>query len=1037
MMSASSIKSAGAAGHYFEHDDYYVDGLSPSTWIGSGSKTLGLAGEVDRETFKLLLEGRLPDGQQVGTFRDGEWKHQPGIDLTFSAPKSVSILAEVAGDKRLLEAHDRAVQAVLQYIESEYIVTRNRNRTMDTVEYEKTGSLVAATFKHTTSRALDPQLHTHCVVMNLTQRNDGQWRSTENKPIFIDQKHLGLVYRQSLAQEVGSLGFRLEHQGKDGTWEVAGVSKETVRELSKRSEAIGDALEARGKTRETATAVEKETATLDTRDRKVAAERGELLNRWHAELGEEKLTELEGVIALSRENTPSLERQSEAILARVQLANEAVMWATEHLGERDTSWAHHDLVKVASRYAGSRVLLSDVTNAIDAAIRSGQLIEKSVRTFDKVSKQEVDVRGYTSHAAIAIEDELLREEYLGRDRVQRLCSREQAVEAISNAEEKANEIGYEWNTDQRKATEGILLSENRIVGVQGLAGTAKTNSVLSTIANTARDMGYEVKGLAPTNSAAQSLSEGANISSSTIQSFLGRSRNEWVEEKRLLSQIEKIDRRLERIINALKSPGVDPQTGTQIPETSPIYQKRIDELCCEKAELKSQREELTKGLQRSPQLWIVDEASMVGTKLMHDLLQRASQVGARVVLTGDVRQLASVEAGAAFRQLQAHGMETYRLEEIVRQTNRGTRDAVYLSLMKRASDALARLQESGSTIKELVHHKQNGRIDNVKSGEIRRQELVKDYMGLSPDERTKSIILEPSREGRRSTNKLVRDALKREGALSEEIQTNQLSPVDTTEAERRVVTSYQNGQIVRFARSFKREGIKQGLYYEVVGRESHDILLKKFGSNEQSEPIRFSPERYAAKNIQLFNLTKSGLAVGEKIVWRDNDKTSGRLNNDTAIVEKIESTNVTFRLSNGKLSEFDMSTMANSHWDYGYAMTVHAAQGKTAQNVFVHAEANRDALLNTEQFYVQISRAKDRVFLYTNSKEGLIRAVEQRSGQKQTAKESRYQPLERLDHLLEKLWHQTTDREVLPEYSPDRDQGKEIARGDIERTLTR
>ncbi|EKL9959874.1 relaxase domain-containing protein [Vibrio parahaemolyticus] len=1037
MMSASSIKSAGAAGHYFEHDDYYVDGLSPSTWIGSGSETLGLAGEVDRETFKLLLEGRLPDGQQVGTFRDGEWKHQPGTDLTFSAPKSVSILAEVAGDKRLLEAHDRAVQAVLQYIESEYIVTRNRNRTKDTVEYEKTGSLVAATFKHTTSRALDPQLHTHCVVMNLTQRNDGQWRSTENKPIFIDQKHLGLVYRQFLAQEVGSLGFRLEHLGKDGTWEIAGVRKETVRELSKRSEAIGDALEARGRTRETATAVEKETATLDTRDRKVAAERGELLNRWHAELGKEKLEELEEVIAQSREKIPSLELQSEAILARVQLANEAVMWATEHLGERDTSWTHHDLVKEVSRYAGSRVLLSDVNNAIDAAIGSGQLIEKSVRTFDKVSKQEVDVRGYTSHAAIAIEDELLREEYLGRDRVQRLCSREQAVEAISNAEEKANEIGYEWNTDQRKATEGILLSENRIVGVQGLAGTAKTNSVLSTVANTARNMGYEVKGLAPTNSAAQSLSEGANISSSTIQSFLGRSRNEWVEEKRLLSQIEKIDRRLERIINALKNPGVDLKTGTQIPETSPIYQKRIDELCCEKDELKSQREELAKGLQRSPQLWIVDEASMVGTKLMHDLFQRASQVGARVVLTGDVRQLASVEAGAAFRQLQAHGMETYRLEEIVRQTNRGTRDAVYLSLMKRASDALARLQESGSTIKELVHHKQNGRIDNVKSGEIRRQELVKDYMGLAPDERTKSIILEPSREGRWSTNKLVRDALKREGALSEEIQTNQLSPVDTTEAERRVVTSYQNGQIVRFARSFKREGIKQGLYYEVVGRESHDILLKKFGRNEQSEPIRFSPERYAAKNIQLFNLTKSGLAVGEKIVWRDNDKTSGRLNNDTATVEKIESTNVTFRLSNGKLSEFDMSTMANSHWDYGYAMTVHAAQGKTAQNVFVHAEANRDALLNTEQFYVQISRAKGRVYLYTNSKEGLIRAVEQRSGQKQTAKESRYQPLERLDHLFEKLWHQTTDREVLPDQSPDRGQGKETARGDIERTLTR
>ncbi|EOX4359234.1 MobF family relaxase [Vibrio cholerae] len=1035
MMSPKAIKSASQAGHYFEKDDYYVDGLSPSEWVGSGAEALGLSGDVQRETFKSLLEGQLPDGQRVGTIRDGEWKHQPGTDVTFSAPKSVSILAEIAGDQRLLSAHDKAVHAALRHIEQEYIVTRNRNRSENRVEYEKTGSMVAATFKHTTSRALDPQLHTHCVLMNITQRGDGQWRSTENKPLFVDQKHLGLVYRQYLAEEVRSLGYSLDH-AKDGTWEITGLDKDVVHEFSKRSEAIGDALEARGKTRDTATAAEKEAATLDTRDRKVQAERGELLERWHAEISSEKLTELKEVIALSRKNIPSLERQSEAILARVQLANEAVMWATEHLGERDTSWAHHDLVKVASRYAGSRVLLSDVTNAIDAAIRSGQLIEKSVRTFDKVSKQEIDVRGYTSKAAIAIEDEVIKEEYLGRDRVQALCSREQAAAAISNAEEKANELGYEWNADQRKATEGILLSENRIVGVQGLAGTAKTNSVLSTVAEKARVMGYEVRGLTPTNSAAQSLSEGANIPSSTIQSFLGQNRNEWVEEKRLIAQVERIDRRLERLKKALENPGVDLKTGAQIPETSPIYQKRLDELCYEQTELKSQRDELAKGMQRSPQLWVVDEASMIGTKLMRDLLQRASQVGAKVVLTGDVRQLASVEAGAAFRQLQAHGMETYRLEEIVRQTNRGTRDAVYLSLMKRASNALSRLQESGSTIKELVAHKKSGKIDHEKSGEVRRQELVKDYMALAPDERAKSIILEPSREGRRRTNELVRDALKKEGALGEELHTNQLSPVDATEAERRVVTSYQNGQIVRFARSFKREGIKKGLYYQVVGRENHDLLLKKLGGNEQAELIRFSPERYAAKNIQMFNLTESGLAVGEKIVWRDNDKPTGRLNNDTATVEKIEGTNVTFRLSNGKTGEFDMSKLANSHWDHGYAMTVHAAQGKTAQNVFVHAETNREALLNTEQFYVQISRAKDRVYLYTDSKEGLVRAVEQRSGQKQTAKESRYQSLEPLDHLIDKLWQQPESGRSSTQ-TTGKSQAKGISRGDSERSLTR
>ncbi|MGT3851424.1 MobF family relaxase [Vibrio cholerae] len=1035
MMSPKAIKSASQAGHYFEKDDYYVDGLSPSEWFGDGAETLGLSGDVDRETFKFLLEGQLPNGQRLGTVRDGEWKHQPGIDLTFLAPKSVSILSEVVGDQRLLSAHDKAVQAVLRYIEQEYIVTRNRNRAENTVEYEKTASMVAAIFKHTTSRAFDPLLHTHVVVMNATQRADGLWRSIENKPLFIDQKHLGLIYRQYLAEEVQSLGYGLDHE-KGGTWEIASISKEVIREFSKRSEAIEKALEARGKTRDSATAAEKETATLDTRDRKVHMERGELLEKWHAEIGEDKLNDLKKVIRQSQANLPTLEMKTEALLERVKVANEAVVWATEHLGERDTSWTHHDLVKEASRYAGSRVLLSDVNNAIDAAIGSGQLIDKSVRTFDQVSKQEIDVRGYTSKAAIAIEDEVLKEEYLGRDRVQALCSREQAAAAISNAEEKANELGYEWNADQRKATEGILLSENRIVGVQGFAGTAKTTSVLRTVAETARDMGYEVRGLTPTNSAGQSLIDGAGIQSGTIQSFLAQNRNEWVQERKTHTQIDKIDKRLEQIEKSLSNPYVDEKTGVRIPENSPLYQKRLDELQYERSELQGERDGLGKMLEKTPQLWIVDESSMVGTKLMRDLLQRAGQSGVRVVLTGDVRQLASVEAGAAFRQLQNHGMEAYHLEEIVRQTNRGTRDAVYLSLMKNASHALSRLEESGSTIKEMVSRKKSGKIDHEKSGETRRQELVTDYMALAPQERAKSIILEPSREGRRRTNELVREALKKEGTLGEELRTNQLSPVDATEAERRVVTSYQNGQIVRFARSFKREGIKKGLYYQVVGRDNHDILLKKFGANEQSELIRFSPERYAAKNIQMFNLTESGLAVGEKIVWRDNDKPTGRLNNDTATVEKIEGTNVTFRLSNGKTGEFDMSKLANSHWDHGYAMTVHAAQGKTAQNVFVHAETSRESLLNTEQFYVQISRAKDRVYLYTDSKEGLVRAVEQRSGQKQTAKESHYQSLEPLDHLIDKLWQHPESGRSLEQLA-DRVQEREKLRGDRQHSLTR
>ncbi|NVD37150.1 ATP-binding domain-containing protein, partial [Marinobacter lutaoensis] len=152
-----------------------------------------------------------------------------------------------------------------------------------------------------------------------------------------------------------------------------------------------------------------------------------------------------------------------------------------------------------------------------------------------------------------------------------------------------------------------------------------------------------------------------------------------------------------------------------------------------------------------------------------------------------------------------------------------------------------------------------------------------------------------------------------------------------------------------------------------------------------------------------------------------------QFNSETAIVKNIEGGIVTFTLANGKVEKFDMSQLKNSHWDHGYAMTVNAAQGKTAENVFVHAETNRTALLNTEQFYVQLSRAKNGVYLYTDSREGLIKAVEQRTGQKQAAKESRFQPLAPLDHLMDKLWgrdkpqqEQQNQREAAHRQNQDR-----------------
>jgi conjugative relaxase-like TrwC/TraI family protein len=198
--SVSALTSSAQASSYYEADDYYAEGgLSPSEWHGKGAEELGLSGDVDRERFRELLDGKVA-GQQLGTIRDGQLEHRPGWDATLSAPKSVSIMAEVAGDRRLIEAHGQAVKTALAHVETHMAATRVRHG--GSVTRETTGNLVIASFQHGTSRAQDPQLHTHNVIMNATQGEDGAWRSLEPRAIYQLQKQIGAIYPQELALKV-------------------------------------------------------------------------------------------------------------------------------------------------------------------------------------------------------------------------------------------------------------------------------------------------------------------------------------------------------------------------------------------------------------------------------------------------------------------------------------------------------------------------------------------------------------------------------------------------------------------------------------------------------------------------------------------------------------------------------------------------------------------------------------------------------------------------------------------------------------------
>ncbi|EPY0084650.1 MobF family relaxase, partial [Shigella sonnei] len=198
MLSFSVVKSAGSAGNYYtDKDNYYVLGSMGERWAGQGAEQLGLQGSVDKDVFTRLLEGRLPDGADLSRMQDGSNKHRPGYDLTFSAPKSVSMMAMLGGDKRLIDAHNQAVDFAVRQVEA---LASTRVMTDGQSETVLTGNLVMALFNHDTSRDQDPQLHTHVVEDASLKSRDVAALDTRKSKQHVDPEVRMAEWMQTLKE---------------------------------------------------------------------------------------------------------------------------------------------------------------------------------------------------------------------------------------------------------------------------------------------------------------------------------------------------------------------------------------------------------------------------------------------------------------------------------------------------------------------------------------------------------------------------------------------------------------------------------------------------------------------------------------------------------------------------------------------------------------------------------------------------------------------------------------------------------------------
>ncbi len=389
MLSTSVIKNTSEASHYYAaKDNYYTkeEGVEKSEWYGKGATRLNLSGEVDSNRFTALLNGQLPNGEQLGKVVDGVVKHRAGWDLTFSAPKSLSILALHGGDKRLLEAHINAVKLTLSKIER--TASEARIKINGELNFINTKNMVAALHHHDLSRALDPQVHTHCVVMNMTERPDHQWRSQASKigrydkeissevhgfieRVRHNKRYFGKLYETELCYQVNQLGYKTAINPKTGVFEITDVPKEVIDHFSKRRQAIEKSMAENGF--ESAKAAD--VATIKTRQMKYQVDRSELKEQWKNEakilkFDAEKIigNSYQSVLEKSNGELPNEIKVSETLLDSVKIA-------AKEFSQFKTTFLFEEMVTLAAEQAiREKCNVESLLHAAHYAIQSGELI---------------------------------------------------------------------------------------------------------------------------------------------------------------------------------------------------------------------------------------------------------------------------------------------------------------------------------------------------------------------------------------------------------------------------------------------------------------------------------------------------------------------------------------------------------------------------------------------------------------------------------------------------------------------------------------
>lgn len=717
--------SPDRAAWYFQRDNYYL--TETGEWHGRLSEELQLNGAIQRDDFLKLLEGFDQNGNKLVAsagakdIKDGDGKiikhgHRSGIDLTFSAPKSVSILSY--HDPRINNAFKEALKTTLNHIEQEFAHTQTKDRS-GVVHAEKTNKLLWSTFVHDTSRELDPQLHCHCVLMNLTQNSAGKFKTLHNDPLYKNKMYLGQHFRTQLAQEIQKLGYSIEvSDRKKGFFEVKGIGNDVMEAFSKRSKQVQEEVKKLRKLEfkdlpsdhllEWAKERKKEFSSNPDFNEIVSQEAERLSNSSEKVYSSYGDAELASIAVTERRRPKRDDITREQVISRIEdtcksfntsleglfkssieqpkivdpkpLAREILNDAVSGLTEGQSTFTRHILLTEAMKMGIGSLSFDDLNKEFRRMLKDGSIsLLGSIET--KAGQKDI----FSSRSMIEVENNVIKmcREAKGAStiNVDKSLTDSFITHTDINLKMKAAlELGekdpikaeYKFKSVLAKIDDPLV--RDKMISLREQAIKSKHDTSVSPV--DAADhpelhqyfekFGY---GFTPGQRDALRLISSTKDVFSVIQGDAGTGKSFSVlYAKQLLEQ------------NGFIVKGFAPtgKATTGLAVSAEIFESNystIDSflLRFKNADSERRKEMYSKG----KEIWVVDEAGMCGSRKFLDLMTAAREAEAKVVFIGDRKQFQSIEAGRMFSDLQDRsGIDMVIMPDVMRQKTAQTKEIV-------------------------------------------------------------------------------------------------------------------------------------------------------------------------------------------------------------------------------------------------------------------------------------------------------------------------------------------------------------------------